>query len=83
MGRRAGNAATGYALHVIPRATSIYPGDQQNPHKTTQRFKLIHSRPSRIRPIPLAQYSVGAVAQYSIGADTYGVLAPYHLGHDY
>ena len=53
-----------------PRWSTQHQGGQRN----RPGPKLIHCRPSQSRLPPLAQYSVGAVAQIWIGADTQGPI---------
>ena len=57
--RRAGKAATGYALRVFPRAINTAPRRSTNRPRPT----LIHSRPSQSRLPPPAQYWIGRVGQ--------------------
>ena len=66
---RAGQAATGYALRSLPRATF-----SAHEEASTQRHKeptLIHSRPPCESASTPAQNSVGTVAQIWLGADTW------------
>ena len=66
-------AAPGKPLRATPFAAS--PALQhhiEEPIEHRQAPTLIHSRRSRVRLPPLAQYWDGAVAQSSIGADTWG-----------
>ncbi len=60
----------GKPLRATPCASSPSPPTQQQGDQRTRRDPtLIHSRPSKSRLPPLAQYSVGTVAQIWIGAD--------------
>ena len=64
------SAARGKTLRATPCASSPARSTRHKGGQPSKaRTKLIHSRPSQSRLPPLAQYSVGAVAQIWIGAD--------------
>ena len=67
---RAGKAATGYALRGFARTTHHH-------HRQTKGAKSYSYPQPTIKSWlpPLAQYSVGTVAQYSIGADNRHLIA--------
>ena len=72
---RAGKAATGYALRGFARTTHHH----RRPTKGAKSYRYPQPTIKSWLP-PLAQYSVGTVAQYSIGADSHGSnLSARHL----
>ena len=75
------SAARGKTLRATPCASSPARSTRHKGGQPSKaRTKLIHSRPSQSRLPPLAQYSVGAVAQIWIGADTLVQAEPQRQG---